>query len=84
MCIAINHRLKYSSLREERNRFSASRCANLLRSYGARTNSVTSGYKHPAPLGRNRTASTCCSSKLNSLRFCTKVNKPSRSGCITL
>ena len=28
-------------------------------------NSVTSGYKHLAPLGRNPTALTCCTSKLN-------------------
>ncbi len=29
-------------------------------------NSVTSGYKHLAPLGRNPTASTRCTSNLNS------------------
>jgi len=27
---------------------------------------VTSSYKHLAPLGRNPTASTCCTSNLNS------------------
>jgi hypothetical protein len=36
MFIATNHPLKSSSLRQERNLFSAGQCTALLRSYGAR------------------------------------------------
>ena len=67
MFIATNHPLKNSSLREERNVFPAGKCAKVVAPQwsASEPNSVTSGYKHLAPLGRNPTASTCCTSKLN-------------------
>ena len=65
MFIATNHLPRYSSLREERSVFSrpVRQVVALLRS--ASPNSVTSDYKHLAPLGRNPT-STYCTSNLNS------------------
>jgi hypothetical protein len=50
MFIGTDHPLKYFSLREERNLFPAGPvyCAPTERE----PNSVTSGYKHLAPLGR--------------------------------
>ena len=66
MFIATNHPLKYSSLREERNVISAGNAPGCCAPTERGPNGVTSGYKHLAPLGRNPTASTCCTSKLNS------------------
>ena len=67
MFIATSPPLKNSSLREERNVLPAGKCAKIVALLTEREpNSMTSGYKHLAPLGRNPTASTCCTSKLNS------------------
>ena len=53
MFIATNHPLKRSSLREERNCFELASAQSCCAPNGARDNSVTSGYKHLAPLGRS-------------------------------
>ena len=66
MFIATNHPLKYSSLREERNVFPAGSAPGCCAPTEREPKSVTSGYKHLAPLGRNPTAPTCCNSNLNS------------------
>ena len=58
MFIASNRSLKFSSLREERNLFSAGHASGCCAPRERQTNSVTSAYKHLAPLGRNPTAST--------------------------
>ena len=76
MFIATIHGLKYSSLREERNVFPTGQCApSCCAPTEGEPNNVTSGYKHLAPLGRNPTASTCCTSKLDSSGY----SSPNRS-----
>jgi hypothetical protein len=66
MFIATNHLFKYSSLREERNVFPAGNVPSYCAPTERGPNSVTAGYKHVAPLGRNPTAPTCFPSNLNS------------------
>jgi len=70
MFVATNPSLKYSSLREERDVFPGGQCTI---SYCAPTerepNSVTLGYKHLAPLGRNPDSTNLLRFKLEFANF---------------